>query len=256
MRILLLRFLPLLSGLAVYGLVSWQWQHPLTYPWACVGAFVVVIAAVGLLLRDRPDRWSLGITVTPTVLFLFAVSLAALMVERPWLQAGLSGTAGFVVYLVLELLFFHLYLPARYPVHGLTYLQTGLIPLINAFFAWGIAGAMIFARNATPLWLIAPAFALVNALLFWVTSLSDNTAWSRRAWTFFGGATGLLIGFLVLFIPLGIPGQALLAGLLSVLPLRSRRYTVHPRPVFWAMMLEIVAFCLLFLAVVFLSRWA
>jgi hypothetical protein len=256
MPILLLRFLPFVSGLAVYGLVSWQWQHPLTYPWACLGALAVVIAAVGLLLRDRQDRWSLAWTVFPTTLFLGAVSLAALMVERAWLQTGLSGIAGLVVYLVLELLFFHLYLPARYPVHGLTYLQTGLIPLTNAFFAWGSAGAMIFARNVTPWWLIPILLGAGNALMFSVTSLSESTAWQRRAWTIFGGSVGMLIGCLLLLLPLGIPGQALLAGLLSVLPLRWRRYTVHPRPGPWALAAELLVFCALFFSVIFFSRWA
>ena len=257
MGMLLLRLAPIGAGLAAYALFEWQWTTPKAYPWALLFIAVLYMTVVARYVWSRVDRWSMLWNAIPFALFFLSATAIALMIEESFWRHGLSVFTGFVMYMSLELLFLHLYHTARYPVNGLTHLQLGLIPIINAFVAWGIVGVQTFQKMlAPPFWGVILGFALTNGLLFAITSHPDATTYKRRAWIAFGAATGAGIGCLLLFLPLAMPAQAFLAALLIAAPLRVRRYGFRPAIPTATAVIEGGVAVVAFFSILLFSRWA
>ena len=258
MMTLLLRLGPLLAGLGIYALFQWQWQQPLFFPWPLVLA-VVLYATIAVRIawnQQRSQRFELIWKVVPGCLFVFSAAVCSVMLEVPSWRLGLSILVAFVSYLSLELFFLHQYDSAHYPVNGLTYLSIGLVPLSNAFLAWGLSGVHTFATKYTPFWTPILAFALLDAFGFVATSHPDATPTQRRLWMLFGAWIGVGIGALILFLPLSMPVQACLAALLVAAPIRLRRYGFLPRPSAKMAWGELVVALVFFCGILWLSRWA
>ncbi len=256
MGIVFLRFAPLLVGLGTYLGFSWQWREPKLYPWPIVGVGLLYAILLWHMTRTHADRFALRWYGVPGLLLIFSGGAAAVLVERTDVQIGLTFLVSVMIYMMLELLFLLLYHPSRYPVHGLTYLQLAIVPCANAFLGWGAIGVRVFAKATTPSWVIPLVFCFMNALLFGVITYSEETVWQKHAWTVFGATAGLFLGFLLLFLPLALPAQALIAALFLVLPLRFRRYAVHPRPSLATQYIEGALFFVLLAMLLLLSRWA
>lgn len=258
METFLLRVGPVLAGFAVYGLFEWQWGDPLVFPWPMLisVATYAIIAVRIAWSRNQAPRWEAVWKAVPGCLFLASAGILSLMLEQPALQTVLSLFVAFIAYMSLELFFLHKYDAPHYPVHGLTHLDVGLIPLTNAFLAWGFFGIRTFSKGLAPVWLMVATFILVNALGFASTSHSDASRYQRNLWTAFGAWTGAGIACLLLFLPLSMPVQACLAALLAALPIRLRRYSFlsHPSPI--AIWIESGIAAALFLGILLLSRWA
>lgn len=256
MMILLLRLAPMLAGFAIYGLFEWQWTHPLFFPWPLLGAMTVYLLIAGRMAFGLKDRWGMVWKMIPGLLLLGSAMVCALLFEEAFLQHGLSFFVAIAAYLSLELSFLVAYDPSRYPVHGLTYLDVGVIPLTNALLVWGMVGVRTFQKFMLPFWIPVVVLSFVNMIGFIATSHPDASRAQRRAWAFFGAAIGAALGGLVLFLPLTMPAQALLAALLVAAPLRLRRYAFSPHPPRAMAWFEGVAFFVLFFGLLLLSPWA
>lgn len=254
---LLLRTAPILLGVTTYALFEWQWLSPLAYPWALIFVVVLYLGAVAKYVWNRNDRWIMLWNALPFAVFFLSTAVMALMLEGAFWRHALSIFVSLVMYMSLELLFLHLYHSSRYPVNGLTHLALGLIPVTNAFFAWGVVGIQAFQKPlAPPAWSVPFVFAFINALAFAVTTHPDATTHKRRVWILFAAVAGAGIGCLLLFLPLAMPAQAFLAALLIALPLRLRRYEFRPHISFSAALMEAVIAGLAFFALLLLSEWA
>ncbi|MBP7006203.1 hypothetical protein KBB27_03720 [Patescibacteria group bacterium] len=256
MMILLLRLAPMLAGFAIYALFEWQWTHPLFFPWPLLGAMAAYLVIAARLVAVRKDRWDMMWKAIPGLLLLGSATVCSLLFEEIFWQHGLSLFVAIATYLSLELLFLLAYDPARYPVHGLTYLDVGIVPLTNALLVWGMVGVRTFQKLMLPFWMPMIVLMVVNAIGFIATSHPDATREQRRAWAMFGGAIGAALGVLILFLPLTMPAQAFLAALLVAAPLRLRRYGFSPYPPRAMAWFEGGVFLLLFIGLLLLSPWA
>lgn len=255
---LLLRLGPMLAGFGIYALFEWQWQDPLFFPWPLVAALVVYAVIAWRIAWSRRHKHGLEALwkAVPGFLFVAAAGVCAVMLEVPLWRHGLSIFVAFIAYIALELFFLHKYDAPHYPVNGLTHLYLGLVPLTNAFLAWGFSGTQTFAIKYAPPWLPIFVFMIVNALGFAATSHPDAKPGQRHAWIVFGAWVGVGIACLVIFLPLSMPAQACIAALLVAVPIRLRRYGFLPRPGPVTAWLEGSVVVIAFLGILLLSRWA
>ena len=230
------------------------------FPWPLVLALLAYAVVASWIAWVSGDRWEMVWKTVPGMLFVAAAIVCASMLELPLWRHALSFLVAVVSYFSLELFFLLEYDAPHYPVNGLTHLHVGLVPLTNALLAWGAVGILTFLRSSASLGLLAAlcfgAFLLVNGLGFAVTSHPDATRAQRRAWIFFGLGVGFGVACLVLFLPLGMPAQALLSALFVAAPLRLRRYGFSPRPPAVFAWIEGSVFLLLFFGILLFSRWA
>lgn len=251
--LLLRRFLPFLVAIASACLLFVQARSAETYPWvAVIAPSVLVFAGVFIGFKRVPLR-ELMARLLPSVLALAGAVYALLLTEGvfslwviPVLGAGIS-------YLVLELLFLHVFLPARYPVNGLSRLNFALVPIVFWFAMAASVGLVMFvhAERSLPILVLAGA----GTALFWSTAHADADAVHRRRWALIGGGLGIQLGILGAFLPLTIFLQGGYAAVLAGFTLRARRYGMAPYPSRSLVLGETLGMLILLIAMLTTARW-
>ncbi|MBM3204704.1 hypothetical protein FJZ48_01840 [Candidatus Uhrbacteria bacterium] len=253
MRILFFRLLSWITGIAGALIAWWQWQHPLTYPWAILLFLVwyalalVLLAAHRLTWRDAFEK------IIPSILVMVGVSLGFLMAESNLMRWIISILFVGIPFLVIELLFLMIFAPTRYPVSGLSRVNIMLIP-IGAFFFGAVLNEMsVFLRIS--LWIPLVVLAMFAGLTFFLTSHPSADHHHRKRWGSLGVIVGLHIAMIGLLLPVSMFVHGALASLCIGFPLRLRRYAYAPKPSVHFAWAEGVLGALLFGLLLVTSRW-
>lgn len=261
MLLLVFRILPFLAAGISAWLMQMQWREPFLFPLPLLGMIAVYGCSAACLSWKRSTwREYVGRTL-PTFITLCGALVAAALFEGN-ARLGLTVFTATTVFIALELLFFLLFHPARYPVNGLTHFHLGLVPASIALFVWGTVGWWMFARTgpferyAPEILLIVGIFSALGGGFFFLTSHPDATPRQRSAWAIFGGFIGFCCACLIFLLPIPLEAHALLAALLISIPLRIRRYAYAPVPTIKGAFLEGGFAMICFFAVLLLSRWA
>ncbi|MBP9762114.1 hypothetical protein KBD34_00690 [Patescibacteria group bacterium] len=254
MYFLLLRLLPWLSGIGMTIALWFQWRDPLLYPIPLLMGLALFLASAVLLLWRRVSLPGFFERVVPPFMLVSAMGFALLMVDHPGQQLFLSAVAVIMVTISLEMMFYFLFDPKRYPVNALSHLALASVPITAYGLAVGFAGLTVFIQLAG--WIPCLVFGLYGLGAYWMTEHPVADAASRRRWRILGAVIGLQVALFSILLPLEVWTQGLLAALLFSAPLRIRRYAFPPAPssrVAWG---EAVATVLFFLTLLLTARWA
>lgn len=254
MYFLFLRLLPWLSGIGM-ALALWvQWREPLLYPLPlAIGGGIFFVAAM-LLLWRRTSLIGFFERVAPPMALLFALTLALLMAEAPIQHFLLSVIAVLTVVISLEMLFYFLFDPKRYPVNALSHMALASVPLTAFALATGLSGLRVFVQ--LPSWIPCLLFGLYGIVAYWTTEHPVADRASRQRWRVLGLVIGLQVALFSLLLPLEVWTQGLLAALLFAVPLRIRRYAFPPTPPHRLALAEVVCVVLFFATLLLTARWA
>lgn len=253
MSLFLLRLLPVISAILAFGLVYWQWLHPLIYPQPLVWFFVWYIFATLALVWKRLSWKDALEKLVPSVIALCCVGLGFLMVESGYGRVFLTMFFVGIPYMVLELLFLLLYAPARYPVNGLSRFNIALVPISTVLFGSAFQGLIVGLR--APWWMVMGAFVFFGVAFFFFTAHPTAHHTHRLRWGVLGGWAGLHVAILELVLPLSVFTQGALAALLIFVPLRLRRYAYGPQPSHRVAWSEAVLAGICFFTILWTARW-
>lgn len=254
MIFLFVRGLPWFIGLAAFAICQWQWRDASVYPWPLASLIIAYGAAAGLIAYRRLSLEELIHKMVPGVVVLLSMSLAFLLIETPESRLTVSILFAVSATASLEMLWLLVFDPARYPVHGLSRLNTAFMPLAAFFACLGLTGLGYFIR--TPEWVPLVVMSTLGALAFFLTSHHSHSVAHRNRWTIFGAFIGLQVGILAIILPVSIVVQGALASMLFAIPLRIRRYstgTTRKHVTAWG---EGIGVAVLFLTILLVSRWA
>jgi hypothetical protein len=251
--LLFLRFLPFIVAVLDAFLFRWQALSADMYPWLAV-AGVVIFSCAGFLIGRR--RIALGELVDKLIVpvaTLFILTYGLLLAEGPLATIAIPCAVAVITFVALELTFFLAYLPARYPVHGLSRLNLSLVPVTLWFAQSTSVGLLVFIRvsHVIPL----AVMTLISALLFWSTSYRGVSDEQRRRWTAIGAWLGFQLGLLAIFLPVNLPVQGAMAAVAGSLALRCRRYGIAPRKSARVIWIEVASAFTLLAAVLGTARW-
>lgn len=198
-----LRLIPWIIALALGALSLLQWSSPYLYPWPLLlGVVLYLLAAVGLAWRAR--RWREGLArMLPVVFPLLGLVYGHLLVES-WQRYTVTGLFVLVAFLSLELGFFFLYAPNRYPSQGFQRFAwvSSLIGLWSIVFT--TAGLNVFLQYSRVV--IGVLFA-ISAFAMWLSSRAPSE-WASTRWLMFGGLFSLHVAALGLMLPISMQAQA------------------------------------------------
>lgn len=251
--IILLRLLPFATGVATVILFYIQSKSPATYPWQVIATPVIFLASGYLIGRKQHEILPLLQRMVPSALAICVAGYGLLLAEGIFATIVIPLSIGCIAFVCLELLFFSTYLPARYPVNGLSHVNLALVPLILWLASFTSVGIMDFI-NASVFIPIA-VMTGTTALLFWATSHADASRESQRRWTLIGAFIGMHLGILGALLPLSLTPLASLSALLGALVLRARRYGITPALRRRVMFLEPVIGTLFVAMLLVTSRW-
>lgn len=254
MYFLLLRLLPWISGLGMAVAMWVQWQNPLWYPGPFLAGSVLFLVAATLLLWKRVSLLGFVERVLPPTLLLTATALAALMADNSIHSLALSVTAVVTATISLEMIFYFLFDPKRYPVNALSHIALASVPLTAYGFAVGISGLLVFVR--IPYWIPCVLFGVYGLIAYWLTEHPVANTASRNRWRILGAVVGVQVAIFLLVLPLDVWAQGLLAAFLFALPLRIRRYAFPPVPVVRMAIAEVTISIFLFSTLLLTARWA
>lgn len=252
--VFLRRLLPIVVGLIVAGAFWWQARSAGLYPWLVIAAVGLFVLTVWSLSWKRVPFFSVVARMGVSVLFLLSAGYALLLAEGVFAQWVIPAIAGGVTFVGLELLFLNAFLPARYPVNGLSHFNFALVPMALWCVQYASVGLMMFIH--APRWLPSVALGVVTAALFWATAHAEASANQRMRWTVLGAVVGVHLGILGAVLPLEISLHGVIAAGFGAAALRARRYGISPRlprRLMWVEAASVV--CLLF-AVLVTGRWA
>ncbi len=260
----ILRLIPLFCSVAVGLAFFIQYGSAASYPWLAgfgifcvfVGAFLIARGSGSGKLFSRQSRMS-GREwleqLVPLLLFLGTLGFAMLLAEgevHRWLISGMGMAASFIV---LELVYVRLFMPSRYPIHGLSRVNLALVPLVVWYAIFTSVGLMVFMQ--TPQWAHVLGVTGLGLLLFRMTEHSEATAEKRRRWMLIGGGVGLQIGVFTALIPIALEAQGALGVILFGGMLRTRRYGYLPKLKRNRIIGEVSMAVILILLVTFTTRW-
>ena len=218
-----------------------EWQNPLLYPLPIVGGILCFLLSAMLLL------WK-------PLCLLIAIAFALLMAGSPMQRIVFSALAVLTVTIPLELIFYFLYDPKRYPVNALSHVALASVPLTVYCFVVGLSGLLVFVH--LPAWIPFLLLAAYGLIAFWMTEHPVADVSSRRRWRVLGVVIGVQVAIFALMLPLDVWAQGLIAAFLFAIPLRIRRYAFPPAPTTRIAVIESLVtatcFCLLLLT----ARWA
>ncbi len=237
------------------ALALWlQWREPLLYPLPiAIGGGVFFLASV-LLLWRRTSFVGFFERVAPPMMLLFAIALALLMAEESVQHLILSILAVLTVVVSLEMLFYFLFDPKRYPVNALSHMALAIVPLTAYAFAVGLSGLRVFVQ--LPGWIPCLIFGVYGIVAYWTTEHPVADRASRHRWRVLGAIIGLQVALFGLLLPLEVWTQGLLAALLFAIPLRIRRYAFPPTPSHRLALAETLFVVVFFVTLLLTARWA
>jgi len=248
------RFLPVVVGIFVFGVYGWQAQSPGSYPWLTLAATAVFVAAAWSMAWKRVPLLSFVARMGVALLLLLALGYALLLAEGDWARWGIPMTAGVAAFAALELLFLHVFLPAKYPVNGLSHLNLALVPLVLWCVQSGSVGLSMFIH--APRWIGVVAMGAVCGALFWATAHAESRAAHQQRWAFLGVLLGVHLGLLGALLPLPLPVHGAYAAALGAVALRARRYGIAPRVPRRVVLIELLTAAVLVVALFTTGQWA
>jgi hypothetical protein len=222
---LFLQLLPVLVGALNAGLFFLQISFSNTYPWIVFSTpilFAITAAAMLWQRRRHADFRSL----LPATVTLTCCAYGLLLSEGVLLHWIIPVFAGSISYYLLHLIFLSVFVPARYPVNGITHANLAMVPIalwLSAFTSFGLA-VFMDVSHVVPLAVMAGACFL----LFYGTSHPESDAKTRWRWVAIGSWIGLQIGILLSALPVSMETAGACAALLGGFALRVRRYGIAP----------------------------
>ncbi len=251
--ILLIRVLPILTGL-IEVFVFWQQRlHPSVYPWL-VGIGVLWLPVASFLIAWKHVRFNdLLEKMAPTYLLLAALAFALLLVENIWTLRILITLAGVSSLLSLEVLFLLAHHPTAYPVNGISRVNIGYVPLI-VWYAVSTSIGLITFIHSPRVWHVVLC-AVLGAVLFRTTGHPGASEAQNRIWTLIGVATGVEIAVLGLLMPVSLAIQGFVAAAIFSAVLRVRRYLYDPKPSHRMAVSEGTAFLASLIFALSTARW-
>lgn len=251
---ILLRVLPWTIALLGVLLAEWQWRAPGFYPLPFVIGGILYIAASALLIRRRLSVIEVATALVPTLIFMAATSLGALIAEQVLERVLIDVFFSIVPAFSLELLYLSLYEKHKYPVNGQSRLNMALVPLIGYLLGTSLNGLQIFMRMS--FWVTVLVLPLVGAALAVVTEHPSANRMHNLRWTGLGALIGLHAAAMTILLPVPLPVHGALTAILFSVPLRIRRYGHAPVPARSLAWGEGITVALAFVAVLLTSRWA
>ena len=236
------------------GAFWWQARSAGSYPWLALAAVVIFVLAVWSVAWKRVPFFSVVARMGVPTIFLLTGGYALLLAEGALALWVIPLVAGGAAFMGLELLFLHVFLPARYPVNGLSHFNFALVPLTFWCVQYASVGLMMFVH--APRWLPAFALGVVGATLFWATAHAEAAAEARVRWTVLGAVLGVHVGLVGALLPLEITLQGVIAAVLGAFVLRTRRYGISPRLPRKLVWMESAAVCVLLCTALVTGRWA
>jgi hypothetical protein len=251
--LLFLRFLPFI--VAVLGTLLFRWQSLSvdTYPWLTVAAVAMFGCAGYLIGRRRIEMKELVGKLLVPALALITLAYGLLLAEGLIATFAIPLLVSVIVFASLELTFLLAYLPARYPVNGLSRFGLSLVPLTLWIAQSTSVGLSVFIRISQFVPIAVMSF--VMALLFWFTSYRGVGDEHRKRWTAIGAWLGLQLGLLAVFLPVNLSVQGALAAICGSLVLRCRRYGIAPRKSARTVWTEVLLAVALLIMVLYTARW-
>ena len=251
--IILYRFLPILSAIFISSVFKIQFQKPFSYPYWLVIGISEVILAIFLMSRKRIKIKDLTEKMLPTLLLLFSLGFGSLLVENSlerWVIIVLSGVSTF---LSMELLFFYIFSPSRYPMHGLSRVNIAYVPFIIWYTVYTSIGLMTFLHTSN--WIHVILMVILSILLFRTTGHPEATPQENKIWMLVGGITGFYLGLLGIVLPLSMSSQGALSMILFAIALRLRRFLYKPLPNVKQIWAEAIIGFASFVLIIITSRW-
>lgn len=250
---LLLRVLPVIAGLTGGGLFFAQVRDANTYPWMLLP---VVLIYVGSAVALHWRRWKGAEQIRsliPSLIALVALGAGLLLTEGVIAQWLIPVFAGLVLYAVFELRFLHAFIPARYPVNGISHVNLFLVPFVFWIAGYTSVGLVVFMLANK--WIPVGVMTFLGCVLFYSTSHAEASVVQRWRWTWLGAWIGFQIGLLEIFLPLNLFVHAAIAALCAGYALRVRRYGIQPPISDRLMMMESIGAMVLLGVLIFTSRW-
>lgn len=251
--ILLLRLLPFLVGVTQIIFFRLQILESSTFPWIALFGWILVPAASVAISWGRISFSDLMQKMTPTFVTLGCMVFGLLLVEGSWQFWLLTALASIVTFTSLELVFLLSYDPAAYPVHGISRVNIGYVPLAIWYATSTSVGIMTFIHTPAVWHLVL--MACLGAILFRTTGHPDATAMQIRTWTTLGMLVGAEVGLLGIFLPVGMQAQGLFAAILFSAALRARRYLYDPKPSNMVSYVEGAAALSIFVVALSTAKW-
>lgn len=251
--LLLRRFLPAMTAFLVAACLFWQVRAPATYPWLSIAGPVLFLFAGLFIAVRRVSLRDLTARLLPSTLALAGAAYALVIAEGATVQWLLPAFSGVIAYFALELLFLLAFLPARYPVNGLSRLNVAVVPAVFWFANDASVGLSMFIH--APRFLSLIVLTVAGMLLFWSTEHADATDEQRWRWSAIGGWVGAQLGMLGAFLPVSIGVHGGYAALIGALVLRARRYGMSPqlpRTMMWG---EVTAGFVLLVVMLATAKW-
>lgn len=250
---LLLRLIPIVAGLAGGGLFFAQVRSASTYPWMLAP---VALIYIGSVISIYWHRWR-GVeqirSLIPSVIALIALASGLLLTEG-WIANYLIPIfAGVILYAVMELRFLHTFVPAGYPVNGISHINLFLVPFVFWIAGYTSVGLVIFLLANK--WIPVAVMGFLGLALFYSTSHAEATLAQRWRWTWIGLWIGIQIGLLEMFLPLNLFIHAAIAALCAGYALRARRYGIQPPIPERMIVMECVGAISLLIALIATARW-
>lgn len=251
--LLFLRSLPVLTGVLNALLFFVQARNAEAYPWLVVFTPLTLAAsAIAIAWRRRRGLDDVRLMI-PAVLALIAGGYGLLLAEGVLALWIIPVVAGYVSYIVLELLFLLTFVSARYPEHGLSHVNITLVPLIFWVTAFTSVGLTVFVNSSQLVPILT--MTIVSLLLFYATSHPEAGHGARLRWAWIGGWIGLHIGLLGAVLPVNLIVHGTLAAVIGAFALRVRRYGLLPHVSKRLIVIETIGASVTLIAVLVTAKW-
>jgi len=249
---LFLQLLPVLVGALNAGLFFLQISFPNTYPWVVFSSPFLFASFFPCMLCHRRLHADLR-SLLPATVTLVCCAYGLLLSEGVLSHWIIPVFAGGISYYLLQLTFLSVFVPARYPVNGITHANLAMVPVALWLSAFTSFGLIVFmdVSHFVPLAIMAG----VCFVLFYATSHPESDGKTRWRWVAIGSWIGLQIGILLSALPVSMETAGACAALLGGFALRVRRYGIAPPIAKRIMITETLCALGLLILILALASW-
>ncbi|MBU2566351.1 hypothetical protein KKG46_02200 [Patescibacteria group bacterium] len=247
------RLFSFICSALVVSFFYFQFKDPFDYPYiVLIGVVIVPVAAI-LMARKRITYYDLLEKMLPLFVLLGVLVFAMLLAEKDLVRWMIIIVGGGSTFISLELLYYLIFMPSRYPVHGLAKMNIVYVPFIVWYFVSTSVGLMTFLHSSA--WIHVVVMFLLGILIFRTTGHPEATKEQNRRWMFIGGLVGLHLGLLNVMLPISMLVQGAFSMLILGMILRMRRYLYHPIPSKYQAWAEGVVAIIMIVIVMSTTRW-
>jgi hypothetical protein len=249
---LFLQLLPVIVGALNAALFFIQLSLPSAFPWiAAPVPFIFALTAIGLFGKQR--RYANILSVLPPTVTLVACAYGLLLTEGALSHWMIPLFVGCLSYYLLHLIFLSVFVPARYPVNGMTHANLAMVPIAFWLTAFTSFGLMVFMN--VPRWIPVAVMTATCFLLFYGTSHPESEKKTKWRWAILGSWIGMQIGILLAVLPISMESVAALSALMGGFILRVRRYGIAPHIAKRIVMIETLVALGLLILILALASW-